>query len=94
MPIIMDQESFPDMRFPEKGIDLSRGFGSQLPGTTPIAQNVRLYEPDSGSARGGSRPGLGKYVSSQPNGSRLIQHINAVVYTVVGSLLDATDLTE
>lgn len=82
------EESFSDMKFPLAGIDLSAGFGMQKPrpmasgdygGTTPIGQNVRAYEPGTARARGGQRPGLKKYITTQVNGTALIQDIDVVV---------------
>lgn len=74
-----DNESFSNLMFPLKGIDLSQAFGMQQPGTTPVGLNVRAYEPTSQRARGGQRPGLLKYIPSQVNGSNLIQELNSVV---------------
>lgn len=83
---IPTEESYADLRFPERGVDLARGFGQQLPGTTRDGQNVRLYEPSSLRARGGSRPGIVKFISdalplSYTSGSRLIQCLDVVVNT-------------
>lgn len=66
--------------FPARGLDLSRGLSRQLAGSTPLGRNVRLVEPHALRARGGSRPGLSKFVAGQvPEGSELIQHLNIVV---------------
>lgn len=86
-PIPAD-ESFLDLKFPTKGIDLSQGFGMQQPGTTPSGVNVRAFEPGTQRARGGSRPGLKRYINEQVNGTNLIQDLNVVVgvgYTPPGS---------
>lgn len=48
----------------------------QPEGTTVDAQNVRLLDVSEGRARGGSRPGTSKYVSSQINSSNRIQDVN------------------
>ncbi len=61
-------ETFADMPFPKKGIDLFTRFGMQRYGTTPIGQNVRAFEPSTNRSRGGARPGLKKYLPTQPGG--------------------------
>ena len=61
-------ESFADLPFPKKGIDLSLGYGRQNYGSTVLGQNVRAFEPATNRARGGARPGLSKYLSTQPGG--------------------------
>lgn len=71
--------SFVELRFPVGGLDLSRAFDRQAPGTTSVGLNVRAYEPGTGSARGGQRPGLVKYIAGQVSGSNLIQELAAVV---------------
>lgn len=54
-----------DIRFPERGMDLSDAFGSQPQATTANGTNVRLYEPSTDRARGGSRPGLVRFVDDR-----------------------------
>ncbi len=82
------QEGFQDLKFPLCGVDLSNGFGQQSPRplsgggygmTTPVGQNVRAYDAMTQRGRGGSRPGLEKYATTQLNGSALIQELNCVV---------------
>lgn len=93
MPVTA-QESFADLAFPQKGIDLSEGFNSQLPGSTPIAVNVRLFEAMTERARGGSRAGLAKYIAAQlPPGAHLIQHLNVIVDPQNIATLDEDDGT-
>jgi hypothetical protein len=66
--------------FPTKGLDVSHAHGVQPPGTTPVGTNVRVCEPSTLRLRGGSRPGLGKYVAGQvPVGSELVQELNTVI---------------
>lgn len=74
-------ESFEDLAFPSRGIDLTQEYLGQIPGTTPTGANVRLYEPGSLRARGGARPGLSKYVPVQPSGNHRIQCLDTVVWT-------------
>jgi hypothetical protein len=60
-------------------VDVSKGYGQQQPGTTPVGLNVRGYEPASKRAKGGARPGLVKYLAAQlPSGAHLIQNLNIV----------------
>lgn len=74
-----DLDSYPDLTFPEAGLDLSAEFETQAPNTTPVGTNVRAYEPLSGRDRGGSRQGLSRYVSTTVAGAHLIQHLNLIV---------------
>lgn len=81
---ILAQEAFADLRFPSAGIDLLLSFSGQRPGTTPVGLNVRAFEPSTLRVRGGSRPGLVKFVTDQlphsySSGSRLIQNLDLVV---------------
>jgi len=78
-----------DLHFPKAGIDRSQPFGRQpnravangeYARTTPIAKNVRGFEPRSNRTRGGSRCGVRKYISTQPSGEEyIIQHLNVIV---------------
>lgn len=70
-------ETTADVRFPEMGVDLSGAFGQQRPGTTRSGVNVRAFEPDSGRARGGQRPGLARYPDDALPG--VVQEIASVV---------------
>lgn len=75
------QESFQDIPFPSKGLDLRLAFSEQAEGTTPIGNNVRVFDPIQQRSRGGSRSGISKYVNSQLNGGQTpIQEINTVAY--------------
>lgn len=67
------------MMFPIAGLDLALGFGSQRPGTTREGVNVRTYDPAEDRKRGGSRPGLVRYINQTVGGAHLIQHLNYVV---------------
>lgn len=85
---IPPQEAYTDLTFPLRGIDISRPFSQQPPQTTPIGQNVRAYEPATGRARGGARPGLSKYIAAQVFSQSLIQELGMVVgvgYTPPGT---------
>jgi hypothetical protein len=54
-----------DLPFPVRGMNAEDAFGTQVPGTTPLGVNVRLFEPSTDRARGGSRPGLIRLVQNQ-----------------------------
>ncbi len=85
-------EQFADMAFPVKGVDIARGFGMQQPGTTQLGVNVRTFEPETDRSRGGSRPGLAKFILGQvPAGAHLIQHLNFVIDPAAEALLDNID---
>lgn len=73
------KESFADMQFPAKGIDLGMAFSAQREGTTPVGLNVRTFEPGSNRARGGQRPGLSRYLAARPAGNSLIQELLCLV---------------
>jgi hypothetical protein len=82
---IPPQETLSNLNFPLGGIDLSRAYSKQQPrstptgeraGTTPIGTNVRAFDVLQQRERGGSRPGLTKYVPLQPGGTSLIQELN------------------
>lgn len=62
-------EQFVDLSFPLSGIDLSLGYSEQRKGTTPEGINVRGFEPTTGRARGGQRPGLSRYIDAKVAGS-------------------------
>ncbi len=72
MPIpTQGDESFVDLHFPSAGVDISAAFSAQpnrpvqggvYARTTVAAVNVRGYEALTQRCRGGSRPGLSKYI--------------------------------
>lgn len=70
-----------ELLFPVGGVDLSGEFGRQRPRTTPIGENVRAFDTLAGSARGGSRPGLVRYIDEAVIADAAIQHMNVVVST-------------
>lgn len=82
------------MKFPLSGVDVSTAFDRQRIGSvegvysysTPDAVNVRSIEPNTNRARGGSRPGLGKYVTTRPNNVRWVcQGLDVVVIASAGA---------
>lgn len=86
-------EQFADVRFPTRGLDQSRGFWMQQPGTTREGVNVIGFEPLADRLRGGMRPGLSKYVSGQvPSGSHVLQDLNFIVTQDATRLPTSIDL--
>lgn len=74
------KEKYLAMDFPLKGLDLNDEFEEQPPGTTAVGNNVRAREILQQRVRGGSRPGLVKYIPQQiPEGTTLIQHLDVIV---------------
>lgn len=70
--------------FPLGGIDLSRGFQQQKPGTAPAGINVRGYDSGTNRMRGGSRPGLtpffGTGSTAQVELFNVIQSLTCIVW--------------
>ena len=70
-----------DVHFPMAGLDRSDAFFRQrarevakgkYARTCPQAENVRGFDPDAERGRGGSRPGLEKYISARPGNTEYI----------------------
>ncbi len=80
--------TFADLTFPLHGLDNTNEFEIQRPGTTPVGENVRAFEPLTGRGRGGARPGLSRYIDDLVNGISLIQHLDIVVDPTVDALLE------
>ena len=66
--------------FPVGGVNRRMAFQSQPPYTTPDAINVRSYDAETGRARGGSRPGLGRLFGN-PAGGTSAGTVKAVTLT-------------
>lgn len=88
MPRSPNKEDYKDIHFPKAGIDLTMPFAMQpnRPGpdgvwyrTTPYAKNVRSFEATSNRSRGGSRPGLARYVAAPVVADWIIQELNILV---------------
>ena len=75
---IQAPDVYQDMPFPVAGIDTAAQFEQQRVGTAFDAQNVQAYEALTQRGRGGSRPGLGKYVTDQIADS-VIQMLEIIV---------------
>lgn len=84
-------ESMQELLFPLLGINLSMEFELQPPGTTAVGKNVRGYEPLTSRARGGSRPGLTKYINQQVSGANKIQHLAYIVDPDASALITSND---
>lgn len=57
-----DNETFADLWFPVSGLDVTPEYEVQTAPTTPVGVNVRAYDVFLLRARGGSRPGLTKFI--------------------------------
>lgn len=79
-----------DLHFPFAGIDVSRAFCKQpnrpavrgkYARTTPVGYNVRAFD-SQGRDRGGSRPGIEKFIATKPNSTTyIIQGLSCLVTT-------------
>jgi hypothetical protein len=65
--------------FPVGGVDVSCEFSRQPPGTAADAENVRSFDTLEDRMRGGSRPGLSKFIDERVNGVSVIQHLAVLV---------------
>lgn len=83
-------ETFQDLHFPKAGVDRAGAFGRQpnRPGrdgtymrTTASALNVRGFDPVSLRDRGGSRPGLTKFINATVSGTTFIVQMLDVIVT-------------
>ena len=52
-----------EIEFPLGGINRSMPYQAEPPKTTPDAENVRPYDPEETRLRGGTRPGLDRFVT-------------------------------
>lgn len=65
--------------FPSKGLERTCEFGRQPADTAPDGENVLSEESITSRVRGGSRPGLSKYINETVVGDFVVQHINVLV---------------
>lgn len=65
------------VQFPLRGLDVASPYDNQPDGTSPDAVNVRSFDPFLRRMRGGSRPGLSRYINGDIGSE--IQDINSVV---------------
>lgn len=89
--VIVPAESNAQAVFPTGGLNVACEFGRQPAQTTPDALNVRTFEPELNRARGGSRPGLVRWIDAQVEGNHLIQHLNTIGITGIVNLIAGTD---
>lgn len=68
-------------------MDLTREWGLQPDDTTPLAVNVRSFEPGTSRNRGGSRSGIRKYVDQKLGLNSLIQHLKVIVDPTIEATL-------
>lgn len=73
-----EQEQIVPLPFPERGLDHSEGYSAQRELTTRTGTNVRTWEPSRNRARGGSRPGLYRFLPPLPTAD-VIQCLDMVV---------------
>jgi hypothetical protein len=75
--------------FPVAGVSAATEYGGQPPGTAVAAQNVRATDALATRLRGGSRPGLTRYVDAPVDGTvgHEVQHLAAIVDPTVDALL-------
>lgn len=83
MPLV---DQYAPAPFPAQGLDLTRGFGLQAPGTTRTGLNVRTWEPAHQRARGGQRPGLARHSAGQLPTAAAVQCLDYVVSTLSAAL--------
>lgn len=82
-------EKLEDLTFPMLGVDVSTEIERQRAGTTPVGTNVRGLDPFQRRARGGSRPGLSRYIDEAlPS---YIQHLNLIVDPTTAALISDED---
>ena len=87
-----DDERLLALPFPTNGIDRTTGHDRQPPGTTPHAENVRVFAPLGERDRGGSRPGLLRWIDEKVGGfssDNVIQHLAGIVWTNNAALLSS-----
>jgi hypothetical protein len=75
------------LQFPEKGLDVTREFGEQPPGTTADCVNVASRDSIAGRRRGGSRAGMSKYIAEiSPQGAVRMQCLEVIVDPTTAAL--------
>lgn len=77
--------------FPTSGVDTTCEYGRQPPGTAADASNVRTFEAVTRRNRGGSRPGLSRYIDATVVGDFPVQHLTLLVDPTVDALAAPTD---
>ncbi len=83
-----------NLKFPVKGLEVTRECQLQPPDTTARAVNVRAKDSIALRTRGGSRPGLSKYVAQQLPGwvaGEPVQHLQIIVDPTTDALTQNFD---
>lgn len=85
---VLTPEQFADLHFPFAGVDTSSAFSRQpnrqvaeglYARSCAVGVNVRGYEPGTDRLRGGSRPGLVKWLPAAPVEGWIIQDLRVIV---------------
>lgn len=85
-----DEQQMP-ASFPLAGVNVACEFSRQPTDTTPVAANVRGFDTLVDRARGGSRPGLTKWIDEQVFGDSVIQHLTTLVDPTLPALTAEVD---
>lgn len=85
----MSDPVYQPMPFPSKGLHVSAEVAMQPDGTTPVGANVRLVNPGSLRARGGSRSGLSRFIDDRTSANE-VQDLGTVVTASSDALLGAS----
>ena len=80
---ILPPDAFADLAFPLKGLDVSVEYGRQPPGTCTTGYNVRCFESLGERARGGSRPGVVKYIDRGVTDGPAVLDVGALDFPLV-----------
>ena len=95
-------ETYDDWHFPKGGIDRASAYGRQptrkdrngvYVRTAFAGENIRGFDPLTLRDRGGSRPGLSKFISTQVNGLFITQHLNSLTTTAQSGATLQTSLS-
>lgn len=86
------------LQFPIQGMDITTEYGLQPDLTSPLAKNVRSYDPETQRNRGGARCGISRYIDQQlpiamagrmgvSSTGHLIQHLAVIVDPTIEATL-------
>lgn len=88
------QDDLKEMVFPSGGLNLVQPSFIVRAETSELAENVRFFESLTKRGRGGSRPGISKFIDEQVSGNHAIQHLAAIVTVdeeLIGYSFDGVD---
>jgi hypothetical protein len=74
-----EPEQFADFVFPNFGMEVVTEYELQREGTSPLMVNVRVFESLTSRARGGSRPGLSKFIPHDLSDPQPVQMLAILV---------------